>query len=93
MAYAEGTDVPVERSRAEIERLLTRYGAQRFMSGWDRESATIAFEANGRRVRFVTQGNQTPERIETEDLPYTMTATGTPGGVLLQAPRPRGENR
>lgn len=41
------------RSRAEIERLLTRYGAQRFMSGWDRESATIAFEANGRRVRFV----------------------------------------
>lgn len=50
--YAEGTDVPVERSRAEIERLLTRYGATRFMSGWDQTQATIAFEAHGRRVRF-----------------------------------------
>ena len=27
MAFAEGTDVPVERSRAEIERLIVRYGA------------------------------------------------------------------
>lgn len=52
MGYAEGTDVPVERSKAEIERLLTRYGASRFISGWDQDQATIAFEAHDRRVRF-----------------------------------------
>lgn len=51
--FAQGTDVPVDRSKAEIERILTRYGATRFMSGWDQQSATLAFEAHGKRVRFV----------------------------------------
>ena len=31
-AYAEGTTVPMEKSRAEIERTLTRYGAVKFGS-------------------------------------------------------------
>ena len=48
MAYAEGTEVPVERSRAEVERLLTRYGASEFMSGWSVNGrAMIAFRAKG----------------------------------------------
>lgn len=51
--FAEGTVVLVERSRAEIEKLLTRYGASRFASGWDQKGATIIFEAKGRRVRFM----------------------------------------
>lgn len=61
-----------------------------------RPGKTITLEVKLRcdyKTDVDAQGNQTPERIETEDLPYTMTATGTPGGVLLQAPRPRGENR
>jgi hypothetical protein len=33
--YAAKTAVPVARSRAEIEQLLQRYGAQQFVSGWD----------------------------------------------------------
>ena len=35
--YVQGTDVPAERSRAEIERTLSRYGAEGFLYGWDRE--------------------------------------------------------
>ena len=32
--YAEQTSVAAERSRAEIEGTLTRYGATAFMYGW-----------------------------------------------------------
>lgn len=51
--YAQGTKVAVERSRAEIERLITKYGATEFSSGWMNEQAAIQFRANGRQVRFV----------------------------------------
>lgn len=50
--YAEGTSVPVERSRAEIEQTLMRYGARAFSYGWDGERAVIMFEAHERRIRF-----------------------------------------
>lgn len=53
MAYAENTTVPVERSRAEIEGILRRYGADSFISGWDAERAFVAFRAAGRHVKFV----------------------------------------
>lgn len=58
MTYASQTSVSVERSRAEIERTLQRYGASKFMYGWDREEAVVAFvvynESTGdmRQVRF-----------------------------------------
>ena len=50
--YAAQTDVSVDRSRAEIERLITRYGATStaFMNAPGR--ALIMFEANDRRVVF-----------------------------------------
>lgn len=51
--YAENTSVPVERSKAEIESTLSRYGADSFMHGWENNRALIAFHAHGRRVRFV----------------------------------------
>ncbi len=51
--YAEGTSVSVEKSKAEIERLLSRYGATAFASGWAIGRALIQFEAQGRRIRFV----------------------------------------
>jgi len=50
--FAEDTKVPVERSRAEIEQLLVRYGADQFASGWGPESAKIMFRAKGRHIRF-----------------------------------------
>ncbi len=52
--YAEGTTVPVERSRAEIEALVARYGARKFASGYDEDArlAVVQFELNDRRILF-----------------------------------------
>jgi hypothetical protein len=50
--YASATDVPTSRSRDEIERILSRYGASHFAYGTDPDGATIGFAANGKAVRF-----------------------------------------
>lgn len=36
--YAQGTSVPMERSRAEVERTLVRYGASGFVYSWESRS-------------------------------------------------------
>lgn len=51
--YAENTSVSVSNTQAEIERILTRYGADQFMRGWDSDKAVLIFRANGRQVRFI----------------------------------------
>lgn len=53
MSFAEDTKVPIERSKAEIESMLIRYGADQFVSGWGEAEARIQFRANGRYIRFV----------------------------------------
>ena len=57
MAYAENTTVSVEKSRAEIERLLQRHKCQKFMCGVDNEAhkATVQFQAHNRIIRFLLQ--------------------------------------
>ena len=50
--YAQETAVPADRSRAEIERTLARYGASKFLYGWEEGRAIIAFEARHRRIKF-----------------------------------------
>lgn len=50
--YAANTSVSSEKSRAEIERTLRRYGADQFAYATSAERAMIGFQANGRRVRF-----------------------------------------
>ena len=54
MAYAEGTNVPVERSRAEIERLLNKHKCSKFMAGVDHDAhrATVQFQSHGRIIKF-----------------------------------------
>lgn len=52
MGYAAETEVPVEKSKAEIERLVTRYGAERFMVGIDQRRAVMAFQVRGKMVQF-----------------------------------------
>ena len=58
--YAEGTSVPVDRSRAEIERALTRYGATGFGYQWERRVIPVTPAAR----RFLRCGSwnttQTP---------------------------------
>lgn len=51
--YAANTSVPSDRSRAEIERTLIRYGASSFGYGWEDGRAIIMFRASDRHVRFV----------------------------------------
>lgn len=50
--YAESTEVPADRSKAEIERTLRRYGADQFMYGWENTRALVRFRAHGRHVSF-----------------------------------------
>lgn len=51
--YAKTTSVAVEKSRAEIESVLERYGATAFAYGWDASRAVIQFMAEGRQIRFI----------------------------------------
>lgn len=50
--YAANTEVSQEKSRAEIETTLRRYGADAFSYGWEEGKAVIVFRANNRHVRF-----------------------------------------
>lgn len=50
--YAKDTNVTSEKSRAEIERTLQRWGATSFMYGTSPGMAIVAFEMAGRRVKF-----------------------------------------
>lgn len=68
--YAAGTDVSSDRSRAEIERTLERYGARSFMYGWDEGRAIVGFVISERQVRFVLP---LPDRADPE---FTRTPTG-----------------
>jgi hypothetical protein len=54
MAFATSTTVPVEKSRAEIERLLSQHKCQKFMAGVDHDlhRATVQFQAHNRIVKF-----------------------------------------
>ena len=63
--YAESTSVPADRSRAEIERTLQRYGAEGFMYGWEATQAVIQFKAEDRYIRFIIE---MPDR---EDFAFT----------------------
>lgn len=66
--YAANTSVSSDRSIAEIETTLRRYGAQKFMYGRDEAKVLIAFEMHDRRLRFVLP-------IPTEE-EFTQTPTG-----------------
>jgi len=50
--YAETTKVPAQRSRAEIEVTLERYGATGFMYGTTGTQALVLFEMCERRIKF-----------------------------------------
>jgi hypothetical protein len=51
--YAVNTDVSSDKSRAEIERTLQRYGASGFMYGWQGAQAMIMFQMKGKTVKFL----------------------------------------
>lgn len=67
MSFAENTSVPVERSKAEIEGMLSRYGADQFVSGWSDNEARIQFRAKSRYVRFILTLPNRSEKRFTQD--------------------------
>jgi hypothetical protein len=52
MTFAAKTRVPVDKTRLEIERLVKRYGATGFLSGYDGKIARIEFLAQNRHIRL-----------------------------------------
>lgn len=50
--YAANTSVPVERSRAEVERILTKYGASKFGTMSEETKVSVFFEVKGRQVQW-----------------------------------------
>lgn len=67
--YASNTDVSSDRSRAEIERILERYGADEFAYRKTQGESIIGFRAKGKNVLFVLP---LPNRNARE---FTHTAT------------------
>lgn len=65
--YADHTQVPADRSKAEIEKILARYGAKGFLYAVEESRAAVIFQANNRRIRFVlplpdlTEVSRTPK--------------------------------
>ena len=47
------TDVPADKSKAEIEKILARYGADQFMYGWEASRAVIGFRYSGKMARII----------------------------------------
>jgi hypothetical protein len=70
MRYAAQTLVSPDRSRAEIERILSRYGADQFAYGSSSGQVLIGFRAHSKMVRFVL------EVPSEEDEEFRTTPTG-----------------
>lgn len=75
--YAASTSVPMERSRAEIERILSKYGATRFGTMNEADgSATVYFEFKGRQIQLpVPMPPRTDKRFARDK--YGMARVGT----------------
>lgn len=52
MAYAEKTSVSVSKTKADIEELIQRFGADQFVSGYKGNVAVIGFSMASRQIRF-----------------------------------------
>lgn len=63
--YASQTSVSVEKSRAEIESTLSRYGAGSFAYATDGAKAMIKFQAHDRYIRFILDLPDRKDRIFT----------------------------
>lgn len=61
--YAKRTIVPVDRSKAQIEKMVMDYGATSFVNGWDSgtNKDVIMFECNGRQIMFDVDRPEDPQ--------------------------------
>lgn len=68
--YGQDTEVPVDRSIAEIRSTIQRYGATSFMHAEQGDRAAIMFELEGRRIRMILL---LPDRTDPQ---FRLTPTG-----------------
>jgi hypothetical protein len=52
VTYARNTHVPPEKTRAEIERVVKKYGAKGFASAWQGDAVRIEFLCRDRHIRM-----------------------------------------
>jgi hypothetical protein len=76
--FAENTTVAPEKSRAEIETVLRRYGADGFAYASYGEQAMIQFTAKGRTVRFLLKLPSSNDKAFTTVVRNKRTYTRTP---------------
>jgi hypothetical protein len=51
--YAETTSVSVGKTKADIEDIIQKYGADQFVSGYQGNKAAVGFTLCNRQIRFV----------------------------------------
>lgn len=85
--YAQNTSVPVERTRAEIEKVVRAHGASAFASGWNGPKATVEFIAKGRRIRFALSLPNADEKRFTHVSSWKRRATAQATKLWEQALR------
>jgi hypothetical protein len=61
MTYAASTKVSVEQTKADIEKLVRKYGAKGFAAGWQGDRAQVSFIAHERHIRFTLLVPQHPQ--------------------------------
>lgn len=74
--FARDTSVSVDRTRAEIERLVSAHGATQFASGWDGPRAMIGFVLRCRTIRFVLVLPEKKAFAKTDSGKWMRTAEG-----------------
>lgn len=53
--YAENTSVSVAKSKADIEEIIQKYGADQFVSGYHGSKAAVGFTINLCQIRFIIE--------------------------------------
>jgi hypothetical protein len=91
--YAQGTSVPMERSRAEVERTLMRYGATGFAYSWERREVVTPPAAHGpycgaRRGGSCQYGCPKTIAREVVIIGFKMKTEGGERRVQLEVPMP-----
>ena len=66
MSYAENTSVPIDRSQAEIKKILAKYEASGFAYGEQGSRAVIMFEMMDRRIKFILPMPNKPSQHATQ---------------------------
>jgi hypothetical protein len=87
--YANKTEVPVAKSKMEIEMLVSKYGARGFASGWNGNLAMISFDMNARRIMFRIPLPDFNDREFTHDNKGYMRTPEKRNSVYEQAQRTR----